>query len=142
MTLPQWMLMAFALWTIGVLTFTIGAHRWNLILRAGRGIHSFPADASDGPDWYRRATRAHANCVENLPVFGALVVLASLTSTASTLLDVLACVVVAARIGQTIAHVGFRESGRSVSVRFGFFVAQLCSMVVMAVAIAAHARGG
>jgi len=142
MTLPQWMLMAFALWTIGVLAFTIGVHRWNLILRGGRGIHSFPADASDGPDWYRRATRAHANCVENLPVFGAIVVLASLTSTASTLLDVLACVVVAARIGQTITHVGFRESQRSVSVRFGFFVAQLCSMVVMAATIAVHARGG
>jgi uncharacterized MAPEG superfamily protein len=141
MTLLQWMLMAFALWTIGVLVFPIGVYRWNLILRGKRGIHSFPADTSEGPDWYRRAMRAHANCVENLPVFGALVALASLTSTASTLLDVLACVVIAARVGQTITHVGFRETAPSVSVRFGFFVAQLGSMVVMAAAIAVHARG-
>ena len=139
MTLPQWMLMAFAGWTMGVLVFTIGVHRWNLILRGKRGIHSFRADASEGPDWYRRAMRAHANCVENLPVFGALVVLASFTSTVSTLVDVLACVVVAARVGQSITHIGFRETQPSVSVRFGFFAAQLCSMVVMAAMIAMHA---
>jgi len=136
MTLPQWMLLVFASWTIGVLIFPIGVYRWNLILRGTRGIHSFRADASEGADWYRRAMRAHANCVENLPVFGALVALASVTGTASTPLDVLACVVIAARFGQTITHVGFRETALSGSVRFGFFAAQLCSMIVMAAIIA------
>ena len=138
MTLPQWMLMAFALWTLAVLAFTIGVHRWRHILGGTRAIHTFRADASDGPDWYRRATRAHANCVENLPVFGALVALASLTSMTSTLIDALACAIMAARVGQTTTHVAFPETKRSVSVRFGFFMVQHCGMVAMGVLIAAH----
>ena len=141
MTLPQWMLLAFAMWTLAVLAFTIGVHRWSHILRGSREIHTFRADASDGPDWYRRATRAHANCVENLPVFGALAILASLTHTTSALVDVLACAIMAARIGQTTTHVAFRESKRSVSVRFGFFMVQHGSMVAMGVLIAAHGAG-
>jgi len=36
-------------------------------------IREFRADRVEGDDWYRRAMRAHANCVENLPVFGVIV---------------------------------------------------------------------
>lgn len=73
MTVPVWMLLGFATWTVLLLLFTIGIYRWSRILSGRVPIRQFPADAVGGEEWYRRATRAHANCIENLPVFGAIV---------------------------------------------------------------------
>jgi uncharacterized MAPEG superfamily protein len=135
MTIALYCLLAFATWTLGLLAATIGVHRWNLILRGQREIHTFRADASDGPDWYRRATRAHLNCVENLPVFAAIVVTAALAGLQSPWFDLLACVVVVARVLQTLTHVSFRESARSVSFRFSFFMVQVACMFALIVLI-------
>jgi len=68
MTIPVWMLLGFATWTALLLLFTIGIYRWTLIFSGTVPIRDFPADASGGAEWYKRATRAHANCIENLPV--------------------------------------------------------------------------
>jgi uncharacterized MAPEG superfamily protein len=124
------------------LALTIGIHRWNLILRGERSIHQFKADASDGPDWYRRATRAHANCIENLPVFGTIVVIASLTRMGSPVFDALACIVLVTRVAQTTTHVSFRESAHTVSFRFTFFSVQLVAMAIMAYLVVTHSRTG
>ena len=139
MTIPLWSLLVFAVWTLAVLAGTIGVYRWNLILRGERAIHTFRADATEGPDWYRRATRAHANCVENLPVFGAIVTIATFAGVHSAAFDAAAIVVSAARVVQTVTHIAFRESRRSVSIRFGFFAVQLSCMMGMAVMIASMA---
>jgi hypothetical protein len=48
-------------------------YRWSRILTGRVPIRDFRADRIEGDDWYKRAMRAHANCVENLPVFGAIV---------------------------------------------------------------------
>jgi hypothetical protein len=48
LTIPMWMLLGFAAWTVLLLMATVGAYRWV-------------------------TTRAHANCVPNLPVLGAIV---------------------------------------------------------------------
>ena len=42
-----------------------------------------------GADWYLRSMRAHANCIENLPVFGALVFIAYATDWRSPMFDAL-----------------------------------------------------
>ena len=47
--------------------------RWSRILTGRSGVGGFPADQVEGEEWYKRAMRAHANCIENLPVFGAIV---------------------------------------------------------------------
>ena len=73
MTIPQWALLAFAVWTILVLFGTIGVYRWSRILTGRSSISEWRADVAQGSDWYRRAMRAHMNCVENLGVFGAIV---------------------------------------------------------------------
>lgn len=141
MTIALCCLLAFAVWTLGLLAFTVGIYRWNLILRGSRDIHSFRADASeDSPDWYRRATRAHLNCVENLPVFGAIVGVASFAGLQSRPFDVLACIVVAARLAQSLTHVSFPISARSVSVRFTFFSFQLVCMLAQAWIVIAHVQ--
>ena len=73
MTVPVWMLVGFAAWTVLLLLATVGVYRWSRILTGRVPIRSFRADQIEGADWYKRAMRAHANCVENLPVFGAIV---------------------------------------------------------------------
>ncbi len=133
-------LLGFAVWTLGVLAFTVGIHRWSRILTGKAAIHEFPAHAPAGPDWYRRATRAHLNCVENLPVYGAIVVTATSIGAAGRALDALAVTVLAARIVQTVVHIAFTESRRSVSVRFSFFSIQLVAMGAMAVVLLTHSR--
>jgi len=139
MTIALYCLLAFAVWTLGLLAFTIGVYRWNLILRGTRDIHSFRADASeDSPDWYRRATRAHVNCVENLPVFGAIVGVGSFAGLHSQAFDALACVVVVARVAQSLTHVSFPISARSVSVCFTFFSFQLVCMLAQAFLVIAN----
>ena len=35
-------------------------------------MKDFRADGTEGTDFYMRATPAHANCVENLPVYAAI----------------------------------------------------------------------
>lgn len=139
MTIALYCWLAFAVWTLALLAFTIGIYRWNLILRGARTIDSFRADASEeSPDWYKRATRAHLNCVENLPVFGALVAIAALSQLSSRAFDVLACTVVLARVAQSVTHVSFAISARSVAFRFAFFSIQLVCMSAQAWLIAAR----
>jgi uncharacterized membrane protein YecN with MAPEG domain len=130
-------LLGFALWTLAVLAFTVGVHRWSRILTGKAGMHEFPADAPSGPDWYKRATRAHANCVENLPVFAAIVVVANAVGAASPYLDALGVVILCARLAQTTTHVGFVQTARAVSIRFTFFSVQLVAMIAMAVIVLA-----
>jgi uncharacterized membrane protein YecN with MAPEG domain len=135
MTLPLLSLLGFALWTLVVLMATVGIHRWSLILTGRAEIHRFPADAPAGPDWYRRATRAHLNCIENLPVFGAIVGVASFAGVGGWLFGALSLTVLVARVCQTSVHVAFVQTARAVSIRFSFFTLQLVSMLVMIVMI-------
>ncbi len=136
MTTLQLTLLGFALWTLAVLALTVGVHRWSRILTGRGAIHQFPADAPEGPDWYKRATRAHANCVENLPVYTAIVVAASAAGADGPAMDVLGVVLLCARVGQTVTHVGFVQTARAVSVRFTLFSVQLVAMVAMIVIVA------
>lgn len=132
MTPPQLSLLLFAIWTFAVPLGAIGWYRWSLILTRSASIDKFRSDDVQGADWYRRAMRAHANCVENLPVLGAIVLVLSLTGTRSPLLDVLALAIVPARIFQSLTHIFFVETARTVSFRFSAFMVQLMCMSIMA----------
>ena len=138
MSIPVAALLAFAMWTITLLAFTIGVLRWGLIFSGKAELKSFPGDQPHGSPFYRRATRAHANCIENLPVFGAIVLAAEASGTASLTLDALAMGVVAARVCQTSAHL---SSGGNVAigVRFSFLMVQLVAFFWMAALIVRHA---
>jgi len=131
MAIPELSLMLFALWTLGVLTVTIGWYRWSRILLGQAAIHQFRSDDVQGEDWYRRAMRAHANCIENLPVFGAIVLVLSQHQIDSPLIDALSLAVPAARVVQSLMHICFVESKRTVSIRFTFFSVQFCCFFVL-----------
>jgi len=131
MTIPLLTLLGFATWTLLLLAATVGFHRWRLILTQRAPINGFPPDAPVGPGWYQRATRAHLNCIENLPVYGAIVLTATLTGHREPLLDALSIAVLAARVGQTLVHVSFVQTERAVTYRFSLFTVQLLAMLVM-----------
>ena len=140
MTVPVWMLLAFAMWTLLLLLFTIGIYRWSRIFSGRVPIRDFPADAAGGEEWYRRATRAHANCIENLPVFGAIVFALHAGQVAGTLVDALAVTVVVARMFQSMVHVCFVHTNAVASWRFGFYFVQfICFVWLTGLIVLAHA---
>ena len=139
MTVPVWMLLGFATWTLLLLLFTIGIYRWSRIFSGRVAVRNFPADATGGEEWYRRATRAHANCIENLPVFGAIVFGLYVGNVASGLVDALAVTVLIARILQSLVHVCLVHTNTAASVRFAFFFVQfVCFMWLVGVIVVTH----
>jgi uncharacterized MAPEG superfamily protein len=136
MTIPLWVLLGFAGWTLMVLMGTVGVYRWSRILTGRAKLNEFPADLPHGDDWYRRAMRSHANCLENLPIYTAIVVAIVATDTRSPILDILAILLLFARIMQTIIHIGFKQSNVVVGVRFFLFFTQLICMIIMGIMVA------
>jgi uncharacterized MAPEG superfamily protein len=132
MTTPLWALLAFAIWTVLLLLGTVGVYRWARILTGRVAISAFRADRVEGDDWYRRAMRAHANCVENLPVFGAIVLAVHASGIVSPTADRLAVVAVVARVAQSLVHVGLAQTDAVTSVRFVFFFAQIVCFLGLA----------
>jgi uncharacterized MAPEG superfamily protein len=139
MSVPVLALLAFAVWTLLVLFGSVGVYRWSRILTGRARLTDFPADAPEGADWYKRAMRAHANCVENLPVFASVVVAVVATGVRGPLLDGLALAVLGARVGQSLVHVGLEQTERVIAVRFGFFLAQALALLAMAGLVVARA---
>jgi uncharacterized MAPEG superfamily protein len=137
MTFALWVLLAFAGWTVLTLLVGVGLVRWRLILTGSRRLNEFPADVPHGSPRYRRAMRAHANCVENLPLYGAVAVTAALAGMRGGLLDTLPPLFMGARVLQTLTHIGCSETSAAVGVRFAFFFIQLACLIAMGVVIAA-----
>lgn len=141
MTVPVWMLLGFSMWTLLLLLLTVGVYRWSRIFSGRVAIRNFPANPAGGEDWYQRATRAHANCIENLPVFGAIVFALHVGNVSGHLVDLLAATVLVARIPQSLVHVCFVHTNTVASVRFAFYFVQFICFVWLAGLIAAAQSG-
>lgn len=143
MTIPVWVLLGFAAWTVISLLASVGVYRWGGSFRARAALMDFPAEATPGSHWYARAMRAHANCIENLPknlpIYVAVVVAIIATGVHSHTLDVLALVLLVARVGQTITHIALQPSNVAVVVRFGLYATQFVCMIWMGVRVAVFA---
>jgi uncharacterized MAPEG superfamily protein len=129
MTVPVWMLLGFATWTVLLLLGTVGVYRWSRILTGAVPIRDFRADQIEGADWYRRAMRAHANCIESLPLFGVIVFALYVGHVASSFVNTLATAILIARIMQSLVHVGFVQTNTLASIRFAFFFVQVVSFL-------------
>jgi uncharacterized MAPEG superfamily protein len=138
MTVPLWTLLGFATWTVLLLMATVGAYRWTAILLGRQRIGAFRSDEVAGDDWYRRSVRAHANCIENLPVFGAIVLALYVSSVSGPTVDRLSITVLAARVVQSTVHVCHVQTDAFVSVRFSFFLLQLAAFLALIVLIVLH----
>ena len=129
MTVPLWALLGFAAWTVVLLLATVGVYRWSRILTGRVPIREFRADRIEGEDWYKRAMRAHANCVENLPVFGAIVFALYASRIDSPAANAVSLVILLARVAQSLVHVSFEQTNAVVSIRFGFFFLQIAGLL-------------
>jgi uncharacterized MAPEG superfamily protein len=129
-TIPLRCLLALVLWTI-VLVAALTAARFRH-LGAGGSHRDFAIPDDRRLIW--RLFRAHANAVENLPLFASAVLAAAVMGRTSSILDVLAVVYLVARVGQSIVHVA-PGAGIRFHVRFGFFVAQMASLAAFVVVL-------
>lgn len=139
MTIPVWMLLGFAAWTVVLLLFTVGIYRWSRILTGRVAIRDFRSDHVEGEEWYRRAMRAHANCIENLPVFGAIVFALFVSGVGGAIVNYLTIGILLSRIMQSLIHVCFVQTNAVSSLRFAFFIIQIVSFLILIVMIFLHA---
>jgi uncharacterized MAPEG superfamily protein len=140
-TVPVWMLLGFAAWTVLLLIATVGTYRWSRILTGAARIASFRADQIEGAAWYQRGTRAHANCIENLPVFAAIVLALQAGRVVGPLVDGLSIAILAARVVQSLVHVCFVQTDAMVSVRFAFFSVQIAGFIWLIAIIVINLSG-
>ncbi len=139
MTIPLWVLLGFAAWTLAVLMGSIGVYRWYRILAGRATMAGWRADARQESEWYQRATRAHMNCVENLPVYGAVALAAGVARVGGHELDVLALTFLVARIGQSLVHITRPQTEPVAALRFGLYFVQVVCVVSMGVLVALRA---
>ena len=85
--------------------------------------NGFNPENSNLSPFMQRLARAHANCIESLPIFGGLMVIALMTANTKTT-DPLAYVFLAARITQSLIHLA-SLSPLAVTLRFTAFSVQL-----------------
>jgi uncharacterized MAPEG superfamily protein len=139
MTIPLWVMLGFAGWTLAVLMASIGVYRWSRMLSGCATMAEWRADVTQGSEWYQRAMRAHMNCVENLPVCGAVALAAALVRVDGRDIDALAITSLATRVGQSLVHITRRQTEPSAALRFGLYLVQVVCVVSMGVLVALRA---
>lgn len=120
-------LLGFAAWTI-LLVMTLGVLRTGLVFAGQKKANEFKASGDDLAGFGARLTRAHANCYENLPVAGAILLYAIATSQ-TAITDELAFAFLGARLLQSLTHL-LSTSRPAVLVRFAFFLVQLVIIII------------
>jgi uncharacterized MAPEG superfamily protein len=137
MSTPLLCLLGFAGWT---LLLVLGVITWRsaLVLVGRKRSSEFKGGVEHGDPLYWRLNRAHVNSVENLAVFGALVVTGTLARVATPTFSTLCQAVLAARIAQSLLHLA-SNAVPVVNARFAAFVVQWASMAWMLVEILRHA---
>jgi hypothetical protein len=104
-----------------------------LVVSGRARSNEFKPDNSNLSPFMQRLARAHANCIESLPVVGGLLVVAIATDQ-TKVTDPLAPWLLLARIAQSSAHLA-SSSVAAVNLRFGFFVVQMAIAVYWAWAL-------
>ena len=112
----------FAGWTI-LLVASLALFRGLHASRAGKALNSFAPDGTDLGGFGQRLTRAHLNCLEFLPVAGA-VILAAAVAGRGDLTDPLAMPLLFARLAQSVVHL-LSTSVPMVMLRAALLVVQL-----------------
>lgn len=96
-------LLLFAAWTL-VLMFIYVGYRVALVLTFKKPANSWTrGQSTDDPGFIVRAHHAHLNCVEMLPVFGVIVLVAHALGK-NPVVDAVACWFLAARVLQSVIH--------------------------------------
>lgn len=131
-------LTGFIAWTL-LLLVVMELIRTQLVLRGKVAANGFTPDNAGLSPFMQRLARAHANCVEGLPVFGGLLLVAIISGhTAMT--DPLAYGFLACRVFQSLVHLT-SLSATAVSLRFTAFACQMAIGLYWAFMLLAAAQG-
>lgn len=123
----------FVCWTLFLLLL-MEVVRSYLVLTGRSRSNEFKPDNSNLSPFMQRLARAHANCLEGLPVFGSLLLLA-LSTGKSGVTDPLAPWLLGARVLQSTIHLA-STSVMAVNARFAAFTVQVAIAVYWAWALA------
>lgn len=119
-------LTGFVAWTLLLLVLMEAIRSW-LVLTGAVPANGFLPDNSNLSPFMQRLARAHANCLEGLPVFGGLMVVAVLADR-THVTDPLAFALLGARILQSLIHLA-SVSAAAVTLRFTAFAVQMAIAV-------------
>ena len=122
MTTSAWVLTAFIGWALALLIL-MEALRARLVASGRVASNAIAPDNAGLSPFMQRLARAHANCVEGLPIFGGLLIVAIATERTG-ITDPLAIWLLVARIVQSSVHLA-ATSVAAVNLRFAAFVVQL-----------------
>ncbi len=115
-------LTGFIAWALFLLVL-MESLRSQLVLRRKVAANGFTPDNAGLSPFMQRLARAHANCVEGLPIFGGLLLVAIVTDRAA-LTDPLAYLFLGSRVAQSLMHL-ISVSPLAVTVRFSAFAVQM-----------------
>lgn len=115
-------LIGFIAWALFLLVL-MEAIRTYLVVTGRVPANGFTPDNGNLSPFMQRLARAHANCLEGLPIFGGLLVFALLLDK-TTITESLALWLLAARVVQSVIHL-MSTSVAAVSLRFTAFAVQM-----------------
>ena len=115
-------LLGFLSWTLALL-LVMEIVRSQLVLTRAVPANGFTPDNAGLSPFMQRLARAHANCLEGLPLFGGFMLLAVVAGR-SQVTDPLAYVLLAARIVQSVIHL-VSTAPAAVTPRFTAFAVQM-----------------
>ena len=121
-TMSGFVLTAFIAWALLLLLWMEALRSW-LVLRGAVPANGFTPGNEGLSPFLQRLARAHANCLEGLPIFGGLLLVAIVTDRPQVT-DPLAPAFLAARLMQSGIHLA-STSARAVALRFTAFAVQL-----------------
>ena len=115
-------LTGFIAWTL-LLLVLMEAIRSRLVMTREVPANGFRPDNTNLSPFMQRLARAHANCLEGLPIFGGLMLIAVVAGKASVT-DPLAYALLGARVVQSLIHLA-SVSPAAVTARFIAFSVQM-----------------
>jgi uncharacterized MAPEG superfamily protein len=125
-------LTGFIAWALALLV-VMEAIRAKLVLTKEVAPNAFDPNNTNLAPFMQRLARAHANCLEGLPIFGGLMLVA-LATDRTHVTDPLAYALLAARIVQSLIHLA-SVGATAVTLRFLAFTVQMVIAVVWAFAL-------
>lgn len=128
-------LLGFAAWVLVLIVVMIGYRGARVLTGQLKADAWTRGRAIEDPPVMKRLGDAHANCLELLPVVGAVLLAAVVTGSAS-FTNGLALWLLAARIGQSVAHIISVHHLVIFFVRFPLFLVQVAILIYWLLALA------
>lgn len=131
-------LTGFVAWALLLLVLMEAIRSW-LVATKQVAANGFVPDNANLSPFMQRLARAHANCIEGLPIFGGLMLVALVTGQ-TQVTDGLAFILLGARIVQSVIHLSSLQPA-AVTARFLAFAVQIGISLYWAAALLGATAG-